>query len=444
MELHLKLQLILEIYAILVLTGLPIVLAISIYLYKKTDVIDRIDEWLDNVLGIGTQNEDASDRTEEESTETQRMEREQYEDEEIILPRFILRVGETYHCVRPKNTYRQNIESEWESDYPFIGEVTKERIFKARKKGICPLLFDRIPKFEIEIVPSSGPAFFDKDTDELLNETAIGNVRSRMIYKSLIQSDTDGKPLIYENPFKDIRTAWYTQKDGTFVSVLYRMEDDEAIANRITSAMNERFEKIDTDSEATFWYHQDIEDYVDAVAFMRTAEGSLLLGISKTWRDMMDVAETKLNVAMIEKPFAELTGTAAAKVELSKEEKSKFDVQIERVDTVTDSLPENTEEAEQEVIDTPEEVEVISNDSLSEEQFQVQHEELDTPEEEEDEEFEEQSSDMPDPDSFSEVDETPSEDTGEQDEESEDNENDEYYDPDTFTGKTNEITDKEF
>lgn len=383
MELHLKLQIILEIYAILCLVGLPIVLCVAVYLYRKTDVIARIDEWLDTILGPPKY----ASRTHPAEQPSKHEEADREREMQKTLPRFVLHTGETYKCCRTKNSFQHAINSLWESGYPFIGDVSEEdSVFKALHTGVCTIYFDGIAKFEIEVLPRKTGWFSDRDIEDILNSSPISDVKSRLINADIIQTDAGDRPLIYSEPYEGTIRATFTQGEGTVERVLYEVHNGVDIEK----AMDERFMRIPSKGEIALWYHLDSEGYADAVAFLRRDEGKTLIGISRAWRTEMEQAEVKLNLPMVERCFTDLTGLEPIAVSLTDEERLKLEGSETRVtETSTDSMAVETEGEYDGDEVMPEESEIHEVDETASGQFDPESgAEIDVPEESEDPEDE--------------------------------------------------------
>ena len=190
-----ELHKILEYYAIITLIASPISILGFVILYRKTNMISRIDKFVDRLLGIkGSALADA--KPEEKEDKPDPYPNDAAEMSGIAC--FNLDVDDVYFCRRNAQLLNGNIhETVWSCDNEFFGEIDERGILKSKKAGTVNIFCARkddpfasaIQAYSINITPTNNNWFGQWLSDAVLRRMKKTDVLARNIKRKIVSEN---------------------------------------------------------------------------------------------------------------------------------------------------------------------------------------------------------------------------------------------------------------
>ena len=381
---------ILEYYAILCLVCMPLNLILLIFLSKRTNLMQRIDNYIDKKFPL-------EKKVPEKTPETAQAKPQppvaivQPTDEQIQqmsgISCFEILVGETYRChLNYQNRGGSYGEMVWFNDNEFVGEIKDNGVFKAAKVGVSNIFcvsrghaYDAgAQAYCIKVVSAYGTWFVDTFIEQVKDKAKKSDILAKHIRRKILR----------ENPHKRIiafaglpaertysKTVQFSQS-GELLRGCYSLHNEKNIYEDTVTLLNERFDeiKLKVSDGYRIWVHQIIDnehEEVDIYAFLKeTNNKELILGIGQTWREYGEKEEFTDNINMAIRLFQDIINQSASTIEILKEqpEQAKQAPQNAKTPDTPQSVPEG-EQTPAEQTDTEPEPEITTEDGPSIEDF---------------------------------------------------------------------------
>ena len=315
-----SIQTILEYYAIFCLAMSPLSVMLFVILYRKTNLVDRIDKLVDRILGI---KELPAQEKNQQKDETESSAKPAAETQELTgVACFSLKVDDVYYCRKNAQLFNGGYhEIQWSCDNEFLGQINHEGRFKSQRMGTANIYCARkddpfasaVHAYSISIKPTNENWFAQWLMDAVLGRKKKADVLSDQI-KSKITDEIPPKGIIEYEGQKDYTkmVLQFDSADCLERGVLFVRASE---TDRLDSALGERFEQVrlQNDGRTKIWVHRIIDeskDEIDIYAYQRrTSHDEYILGFSQNWREYGDVEEFLLNIGMTVKVFADcITG----------------------------------------------------------------------------------------------------------------------------------------
>ena len=296
---------ILQYYAMMCLILSPLSVAVCVFLYRKTDIIDRIDRFVDKLLGIKPEKKtDDKEKDAADSDENDAM---------AGIACFNLLVGDTYFCRNTSEDPDRNLhESEWSCDNSFLGRLTPEGKLQSMKTGTIRIFCKRkhddfdVPRhaYSINILPKDTEWPVQRIIDAVNNRTTKGDVLARNIKKNITDIRDQQGIISYIPGRKKNSEIYQFDRNGKLeraVMVMYNINKDGDI--RDDAALEERFEKVGLkNDDIQIWIHRIVDeskDEVDVFCVVRNLrDGGKAFCVSHTWREAGEIEEFLENIRM--------------------------------------------------------------------------------------------------------------------------------------------------
>lgn len=335
-----KIELILQYYAFISLLTLPLNALVFLYIYKKTDYLDRFNDWLDRTLKLGEPikkpQAPVPEKQEEKEHETFAS-REEYERKGTSYVR--IQVGDIYYCrLTSRQTDSRLYQLDWFSTNEFVGQIDENAIFSAFHAGKATVgYFERgnslnagNPMYEIEVLPSGDAWFADEFIPAILERKKKDTVLASLVDRRILSENPAARTLTYQGRGEYEKLSIQFNIFGELDKVLYELPYVSALSDAdIAEKMEERFDEAKLKGPGIrIWYSLESnpnKEDVKLYAFLRfTADGRRLFGISQFWRQNGEIDEFLLNIQMAEKYFADLMlGVAPVEAEVDYEEEEE-------------------------------------------------------------------------------------------------------------------------
>ena len=202
--------LILQYYAIICIVCSPLSLAALVVLYKKTDLIDKLDLWLDRMLGL--KEKDIIKGIEKQgSTKKRDVQDGEEEFENGYVPGIThikIPIGGIYSCqLNIMSKRNSTARFQWQSDNEFIGKVDEKGNFKGLKAGTAKIYYESeasgeeqpIWVYNIEVIPTDREWFADRYIKAVLEGEKKVNVLARERDRRLISINDSGFIIEYNS-----------------------------------------------------------------------------------------------------------------------------------------------------------------------------------------------------------------------------------------------------
>ncbi|MBR4381933.1 MAG: hypothetical protein IKP64_00085 [Selenomonadaceae bacterium] len=332
-----RIETILQYYAFISLVTLPLNALAFLYVYKKTDYLDRFNDWLDRILKLGEPIKTPQALAQEEKTEKEPetfASREEYERKGTSFVR--IQVGDIYYCrLTSRQTDSRLYQLDWYSNNEFVGQIDENAIFSAFHTGRATVgYFERgnslnggNPMYEIEVIPTEERWFADEFVPAILEHRKKDVVLASLIDRRILSENTQARSLTYEGRGEYKKLTIQFNIFGELDKVLYELPEGGGPSDEdISKKMEERYDEAKLKGQGIrIWYslesNRSKED-VKLYAFLRQdGNGSRLFGISQFWRQNAEIDEFLLNIQMAEKYFSDLLpGIIPIEVEVEYEE----------------------------------------------------------------------------------------------------------------------------
>lgn len=315
-------------YAIICLICSPISVFTVVILYKKTTLIDRLNHWLDKVLGLEKKDDKKieNESLQEQKNETKKQESDN--DKSSNVTAFAIYVGDSYYCkLNSQNAAVLSIGNtlalKWNSRNEFVGRIiTKngESIFLAEKAGetniSCAQRDDDYDTgaeiYRINVLPHNLDWFAEKTFNWVLVNSPEVNMTELLRNYKLIRTDKNKNISVYggnESFIKQL-TLQMDKYNGVLRAVYELKMPTEELQRNIFDEMNERFDEIKLYGDIRIWIHRvedEVSNKVDMYAFFKKSvvNGNYLLAFGHSWRNDGEVEEFILNINMAERFFSD-------------------------------------------------------------------------------------------------------------------------------------------
>lgn len=313
---------ILQYYAIISLTMMPISVGLVIYLSRKTDILDRMDDALDKLTGKKKETKDNKKEPEKETKPTPAEDKKEEPIPELEgIASFRLPVGDIYYCeLGSQNRVERLYTPQWETSNDFIGKIDENGVFSALKAGTVTVTvkkkddpFDEgSTVYQILVTPLNEGWFAEGVFNAILQRKKKDDVL-RLLSTRKITSETPGKKIIrYDAGAEDRSLTIQFNANGEIARAAFSMRNSgNRYIEELEKELAERFEPVPLKSGkgVSIWMHRDSNaehDEVDGYAFIRNSQGRpAVLGIAQAWREYGEVEEFLKNIGMTLKLFSD-------------------------------------------------------------------------------------------------------------------------------------------
>ena len=315
---------ILQYYALICLANVPVQAGLFAYLNRKTKHIQKLNAWIDHVLGLSPVQEETDNKNsvkEEGSIEEKQVKPAELpasvNNDKVGIATLRLRIGDIYYC-RLSSAHRESkrYDLAWYSKNEFVGKIDDNAVFEARKTGTAIVGCQRIgvgydtgsDMYEINVIPTNKSWFAEPMLKALENKTKRDILMSSMVGVRIISDDTEKNIVTYEGD-QEYRSMKIQFNDyGEIERVLYELRTD---CPTLADEMKERFEPVRLSGEGlTAWarcFADESKEEILQFAILRKYEdGKIYFGMSQFWREFGEYEEFELNIALAEKTFADL------------------------------------------------------------------------------------------------------------------------------------------
>lgn len=310
---------ILQYYAIFCLAFSPVSIVILIILYKKTNLLERIDAMVDKILGVKTSKQSKPDK---ESNAKEKEDKKETEDNPALsgIAFFKLPVGEIYYCRQTSQSRGGDIyEAEWSTDNEYIGKVNEKGLFTSTKVGTINIYCSRkgdmmapaALAYTIEVTPVHrlGAEKFLLDVSKREKKATI---LANNITKKIVLADTAKNTVTYKEKGEITKSIYKFDKSNQLQgAVVFFSQMKKARREEFLSGLEERFEEIPlaerTSPLMRVFVHRlidEVQNEIDVFACLwETKDGLFILGISQSWREYGEAEEFLMNISMAPKCF---------------------------------------------------------------------------------------------------------------------------------------------
>lgn len=332
--------LILQYYAIICIVCSPFSLAALVVLYKKTDLIDKLDLWLDRMLGL--KEKDIIKGIEKQSDASSKKEqKEETEVENGYVPGIThikIPIGGIYSCqLNVLSKRNSTARFQWQSDNEFIGKIDEKGNFKGLKAGTAKIYYESeasgeeqpIWVYSIEVIPTDREWFADRYIKAVLDGEKKVNVLAGERDRRLVTINDDKDVFIYKGGKNGRGVVFQFSPRGLERCVIQmKWNDINKEYSGLVGRLEERLNKIQTNKENFYiWIHQNInagDSEVNAYVYIKnTGANNFALCIGRAWRECGTETEFLQNITMTETMFMDClpgikpTSTTAIQMENS-------------------------------------------------------------------------------------------------------------------------------
>ena len=315
-------------YAIICLVMIPFSVLGILYLYKKTDVMEKFEARLDKILDEKENKKKPKEsqgqpapsqaQTKPEPPAQASPETEEEPSQKYPIARFRLGIGDIYFCRLGSNDQGGRSQKLlWTVENDFIGEIQNGDVFKALKTGKVVVScaredndFDAGSRvYEIDVTPSNENWFVEPLHKMILNKAKKETVLSYLAGKRLV-SDRPGRNIMtFEDDKGKISVQFGTEGFLERVVLQLKKKGAEVYAG-LEKEIEERYEKVKLKTGALpIWVHRisTVEfNEVDAYVFVKFIDGAYFLAIGRNWREYGEIDEFLLNISMAQKQFQDI------------------------------------------------------------------------------------------------------------------------------------------
>ena len=347
---------ILEYYALLCIILMPFAFAILIYLNKRTAAIERLNRFLDRILGLEeVKIPSASDKKEEKKDENNDEKKAEEDDEKSGIIKFNILVGDTYFCrVDSVDTSKMTKGLSWFSTNRFVADIDKDSgKLTAKKNGSAIIIYtdknvDYDPGrrlYNISVVQKNPDWFADRAIELLYKDALRDEVANAFIDRKILSESKAKKTVTYEGLGGERKVVFQFSSGNRLRRVLWEFDQGNIKEDKdggfFSEELDQRFERVEGKGGVSIWIREYVDERRDEVQFYafakRTSRKTVILGIGKTWREYGDVEEFLMNISMCEKTFADcMEGEPVSEFTVDKEYARK-----KSVDAAKDGGQEN-------------------------------------------------------------------------------------------------------
>lgn len=316
----LDIKTILVYYAIGCLILLPFYAIFIIYLCKKKPhYIKRLNNRIDMVLGIESQEEKKDDK-EQELTEESEEESKSIEEqnEEMNISNLFLKVGDTYKCNITEWDINQISGSRyiWGSTDEFVAPIdAMTGMLQAEKIGECFIECGEKRIYYVKVLPNDTDWFGNRILELVLGNMDKENLAVSFIKNRITVYDESSRTIGYEvfgSP--SMVMLFEYNKKNEIVRVVIKTKHSQAEEDDIVKHIGEYMSPVKLDrsqkTETKYWNHYTNNSGIKTIdynAFLKKGkDGYLYFGIGECWRIGADENEIASNPEMIERSFKNL------------------------------------------------------------------------------------------------------------------------------------------
>lgn len=312
--------LILQYYAIICIVCSPLSLAALVVLYKKTDLIDKLDLWLDRMLGLkekdiikGIEKQGGAKKKDGQDGE------EEIENGYIPgITHIKIPIGGIYSCqLNIMSKRNSTARFQWQSDNEFIGKVDEKGNFKGLKAGTAKIYYESeasgeeqpIWVYNIEVIPTDREWFADRYIKAVLEGEKKVNVLAGERDRRLISINDDKDVFTYRGGKNGRGVIFQFSPRGLERCVIQmKWNDLNKEYSGLAGKLEERFNKVQTNRENFYiWIHQNIsagDSEVNAYVYVKNiGTNNYALCIGRAWRECGTETEFLQNISMAETMF---------------------------------------------------------------------------------------------------------------------------------------------
>ena len=318
---NISIHTILEYYAILCLVMSPVSISLFVVLYRKTNMLERVDRLVDRILGIKPV-EPKSETSSKPDAKTNPGSGPAVSAPELSgVACFTLKVNDTYHCRKNAQHFNGGFhEIVWSCDNEFLGDITNEGLFTSKRAGTANIFCARkddpfasaVQSYSITITPQSDDWFAQWLIDAVSKRTAKADILARNIKWKITGESLEKRIITYEGGRQYGSILLQFDAMENLERGLFILKDADASAMcRLHKELFERFEcvRLKNGSHTQVWVHRlidDARDEVDVYAYIKKKDdGDSVLGFSQNWREYGDIEEFLLNISMAGKMFSD-------------------------------------------------------------------------------------------------------------------------------------------
>lgn len=337
---------ILQYYAIMCLAFMPVNAILMFVLSKRTSLFDKIDKLIDRVIPPQKKEEDSKKEKEtQQEADGKNQELPQQPSEEEIrrmsgISSFEILVGEVYRChLNFQNRGGSYGGMEWFNDNEFVGKISKEGLFEAKKVGTSNIFCvskgnmygSETQAYCIDVVSRYGNWFADALIKNVSDKTPRADIIAKNIRRRILRENPNKRLIEYAgNQSEHVYSLTYQfAENGMLSRAYYRLQSTPQILEEITVMLEERFEeiKLKVSDGYRIWIHQIIDNQheeVDIYAILKQIhENELVLAFGQGWRDYGEKDEFTDNINMAIRLFDSVFDTQNLKLEAKKEKKTE-------------------------------------------------------------------------------------------------------------------------
>ena len=373
---------VLEYYAVLSIICTPVNLLLLIFLSKRTNLLRRIDDYIDRLLPpIKPPQKETNVQTTQSAPITPApapVPTEEQARDMSGIACFEIQVGETYVChLNYQNRGGSYGEMSWYNDNEFVGEIKDNGLFKAFKVGTSNIFcvgkghsYDvGAQAYSIKVVSALGPWFADPFIEQLLARKAKADFLARNIKRKITKESPSKNIIVYSGSPSENSYSLTVQFDVSALlsRLCWAIHPDSKTEDQIIRRLDERFEEIELVQSNGFriWIHQIIDnehEEVDIYAFIKHNDrNELILGIGQTWREYGEREEFLDNIRMAIRSFGDIISyDVSAMQALTEEFPETKETDNNPVSKATDETTEPTEESREETAPDSEDITSVS------------------------------------------------------------------------------------
>lgn len=356
---------ILEYYAILCLAFMPVNIVLMIFLSRRTNILDKIDELVDRIIPPRSDKTPVptGDTKDQQSATTTKESPQSLPSEEEIrrmsgISSFEILVGETYRChLNFQNRGGSYGEMVWYNDNQFVGKISENGVFKGYKVGqsniFCAsknsMYNSETQAYCINVVSRLGAWFADEIIAQVSSRTPRVDIITKNIRRRILREHPQTNILEYAGvpTEKSNLLSYQFSETGILLRAYYRLQATPPAVDLTVSMLQERFHEIKMKVSDGFriWTHQIIDnehEEVDIYALLKQInDNEYILAFGQNWRDYGEKEEFADNIGMAVRLFGHVFDTDKLSLEAEKEQPEEAPVPAGAVETNTNEHEPN-------------------------------------------------------------------------------------------------------
>lgn len=297
-------------YAVFCLAFSPVSIGVFVFLYRKTNLLDRVDRFVDRLLGekpapaAGGAREAAPGGGEDKP-------------ELSGIACFNLHVGDEYYCRSRTRFSEDNLhEVRWSTDNDFLGEMGADGLFRAVRTGSVNIFCTRkdddfddgAHAYSINILPTDQKWVGDRLAGAVTRRMRREDVLAMNIKRKTLDEKVSKGIIAFAARDRVPATVLQFDREGFLERGVYEFRNADALLPALEAALEERYERVELDDERVqIWIHKiisDTRDEIDTYCYIRTMRnGSVAFCVSNAWREYGATEEFLLNVKMAARIF---------------------------------------------------------------------------------------------------------------------------------------------